>query len=197
MQTSAAPIKSMHISGSILFISLLFSLDSSSRDIEAWNIPRNFKGGRWALALHPDLAGSDGRAKGTLACSFSFSFCLRKDLASLNVATTSLVTLTSPAKSNTFVIITFSVGLCVCLGFSSSSALTNNLLELISSISSLFITCGYGGNFNFVPTLLRKLTHNSSSFPLHLLTRCLLPDLQPYLPLPLLLMQWFSTFLMP
>lgn len=82
MQISAAPIKSKHISGSILFFNLFFPLDSRSRDIEAWNILRNFSGGRWPLDLHPDPAGSECRAKGILPSSFSFSFSL-KDLASL------------------------------------------------------------------------------------------------------------------
>ena len=43
--------------------------------------------------FNPDPAGGDGTAEGTLDWGFSFSFCLKKDLASLDVASTSLITL--------------------------------------------------------------------------------------------------------
>lgn len=51
---------------------------------------------------HPDPAGGGVAAEVTRACGFSFSVCLRKDLASLDVASTSLVTLFQGKRKQTY-----------------------------------------------------------------------------------------------
>lgn len=134
--------------------------------------------------FNSNLAGSDGRVKGILACCFCFFFPLILLEERFGLFRCSIHFLSHPDFSTSKIKHIGCLNFFCCLGLSNSSDFTNNLFELILSLQSplFYLTCGCGSTFGFGPTPWKSWLIVHPPFFLNPLTQSLLPSLQLCLP---------------